>query len=354
MTQSRMSSVITVGIATLLIAGCSDNKSTTGVSLSKEATACYSEYVDLHDDIRKAFDDQAATGTTSKAEFGKKHYEALGGEAGRALPQECADLLKFSMNCYDRYVDTYPDLIEAWQASGQPKSVWGKTHYENHGKLAGRDFPGGGGCSYEYVPPTYPCPGLTNTGFRFTSTGQVMSAIQNLDLKGAYDNRPWDYIDGRKLGHPDYGDVRTWDIRGLTSLAKLIANDTGPVGDGMQCWDTSNITNMDHLFYGSCSSWDLSKWDVSKVTSMKEAFKWSCFNHDISGWDVSRVTSMKRMFMGNNLFDQDISGWNVSRVTDCSEFSYLDPANFPVPGYFEAGESTWSADEKPGGACAGQ
>ena len=154
MTQSRISSVITVGIATLLIAGCSDNKSTTGVSLSKEATACYSEYVDLHGDIRKAFDDQAATGTASKAEFGKKHYEALGGEAGRALPQECADLLKFSMNCYDRYVDTYPDLIEAWQASGQPKSVWGKTHYENHGKLAGRDFPGGGGCSYEYVPPS--------------------------------------------------------------------------------------------------------------------------------------------------------------------------------------------------------
>ena len=157
MTQSKLSTVITFGIATLLIAGCSDNKSTTGVSLSKEATACYSEYVDLHDDIRKAFDDQAATGTASKAEFGKKHYEALGGEAGRALPEECADLLKFSMNCYDRYVDTYPDLIEAWQASGQPKSVWGKTHYENHGKLAGRDFPGGGGCSYEYVPP--PCRG---------------------------------------------------------------------------------------------------------------------------------------------------------------------------------------------------
>jgi len=154
MTQSKLSTVITFGIATLLIAGCSDNKSTTGVSLSKEATACYSEYVDLHDDIRKAFDDQAATGTASKAEFGKKHYEALGGEAGRALPEECADLLKFSMNCYDRYVDTYPDLIQAWQASGQPKSVWGKTHYENHGKLAGRDFPGGGGCSYEYVPST--------------------------------------------------------------------------------------------------------------------------------------------------------------------------------------------------------
>ncbi len=98
------------------------------MSLKQRATACYSEYVDLHGDIKKAYKAQISSGIASQSEYGKAHYEGIGASKGRALPQGCGEHLQVSSTCYESYVDTYPDLIEAWQLSGQPKSLWGKTH----------------------------------------------------------------------------------------------------------------------------------------------------------------------------------------------------------------------------------
>ncbi|MEK9744087.1 MAG: hypothetical protein VW493_09335, partial [Gammaproteobacteria bacterium] len=135
----------------LIIAGCSSGQSTTGSALSKEATACYSEYVDLHGDIKKAYKAQISSGIASQSEYGKAHYEGMGANEGRALPQGCGEHLQVSSTCYEGYVDNHSDLTTAWQASGQDKGNFGKTHYDASGKTEGRALPKG--CGYEYTPP---------------------------------------------------------------------------------------------------------------------------------------------------------------------------------------------------------
>ena len=78
-------------------------------------------------------------------------------------------------------------------------------------------------------------------------------------------------------------------------------------------WDTSNVTNMNMLFFESQFNKDISKWDVSSVTDMGLMFRDSQFNGDISNWDVSNVTNMEQLFSSAK-FTGDISEWNVSSL----------------------------------------
>ena len=74
--------------------------------------------------------------------------------------------------------------------------------------------------------------------------------------------------------------------------------------------DTSLITDMSFLFYGSDFNGDISKWNVSNVKEMFMMFAQSKFNGDISEWDVSNVTTMSYMFSDSE-FNQDISNWKI-------------------------------------------
>ena len=66
--------------------------------------------------------------------------------------------------------------------------------------------------------------------------------------------------------------------------------------------DTSNVTNMNHMFY-NCSgltNLDLSGWNTSNVTNMEGMFA-ACrglISLDLSGWNTSNVINMAYMFNG--------------------------------------------------------
>jgi len=80
-------------------------------------------------------------------------------------------------------------------------------------------------------------------------------------------------------------------------------------------WDTSGVTDMNHLFRGRKGSFnddisDISAWDTSSVKTMEDMFKDSVFNRPIGEWSIEAVTSMKEMFDGASAFDQDL-GWCV-------------------------------------------
>jgi len=57
------------------------------------------------------------------------------------------------------------------------------------------------------------------------------------------------------------------------------------------------------------------------------------FNQAIGDWDTSNVTNMGHMFYKASSFNQNISGWDVSKVGEKSNFSLYSPltlANSPA------------------------
>ena len=83
--------------------------------------------------------------------------------------------------------------------------------------------------------------------------------------------------------------------------------------------DTSNVTNMQGIFYGcsSLTSLDLSNFNTSNVTNMSQVFTYcsSLTSLDLSSFDTSNVTDMSGMFSQcTNLTSIDLSNWDASKV----------------------------------------
>ncbi|UKS54079.1 Myrrcad domain-containing protein [Mycoplasma feriruminatoris] len=88
-------------------------------------------------------------------------------------------------------------------------------------------------------------------------------------------------------------------------------------------WDTSNVTDMNSLFYGrdQFNSPDILEWDTSNVVDMEKMFaNASSFNQDISKWKVPKVKKMKEMFKGASSFTHNLASWEVSENIDNKDF----------------------------------
>lgn len=95
--------------------------------------------------------------------------------------------------------------------------------------------------------------------------------------------------------------------------------------------DTSEITDMESLFYFSNFHGDISNWNTIKVTTMNSIFfNAESFNQDISKWNTQNVLDMAYMFSYANKFNQDISNWNTSNVTNMNSiFDNSKSFDFP-------------------------
>ena len=105
-------------------------------------------------------------------------------------------------------------------------------------------------------------------------------------------------------------------------------------------FNTSNVTNMDSMFWGcgSLTSLDVSSFNTSNVTDMSRVFTFCSFltRLDLSSFNTSNVTNMRAMF-GNcsSLTSLDVSSFNTSNVTamgsmfdNCSSLTSLDLSSF--------------------------
>lgn len=116
------------------------------------------------------------------------------------------------------------------------------------------------------------------------------------------------------------------DASALTSLVGAFKGASALKSVDMTGWDTSAVTSLGDLFY-ECRSLTsiagLSDLDTSNVTSMRATFCncTSLVSIDVSKWDTSKVTNMNHMFAmawNTNVLASvgDLSGWNTSQVQD--------------------------------------
>ena len=139
----------------------------------------------------------------------------------------------------------------------------------------------------------------------------------------------------------DGGVTANVDSRGVFCyIGYSVADGTEVKIEGLKNLDTSNVTNMNYMFYG-CSkltNLDVSKFNTSKVTDMGSIFS-DCrglTSIDVSKFDTSKVTSMRHMFDGcRGLTSLDVRKFNTGNVTDmegmfhgCGGLTSLDVSRF--------------------------
>jgi len=118
----------------------------------------------------------------------------------------------------------------------------------------------------------------------------------------------------------DYGEIECWDTSNVTDMSNLLAAGRGGTLNesfDLSKWDTSKVTDMSGMFDGNSKSnpKGISKWNVGKVTDMSNMFrKASFFNQNLNNWNVRKVQAMTGMFRGASSFNEDISNWEPVQV----------------------------------------
>lgn len=95
---------------------------------------------------------------------------------------------------------------------------------------------------------------------------------------------------------------------------------SGCASPNMAEWDTSEVTDMSHLFEGYTGDIpNISNWNTEKVTNMQAMFKQTEGRiPDLSKWNTKNVTNMKEMFEESFITDFIAPKWDVRKVEDTS------------------------------------
>ncbi|WP_235301393.1 BspA family leucine-rich repeat surface protein [Phocaeicola barnesiae] len=96
-------------------------------------------------------------------------------------------------------------------------------------------------------------------------------------------------------------------------MTELFKDSTRKNFDGLETWDTSNVTTMERMFHrAKYFNHPIGNWDVSSVTNMECIFcGCSNFNQPLDRWDVSNAKDMAYMFCKATSFRQPITAWRL-------------------------------------------
>ncbi|HGF7598990.1 TPA: immunoglobulin-like domain-containing protein [Enterococcus hirae] len=141
------------------------------------------------------------------------------------------------------------------------------------------------------------------------------------------------------------------EIEGLSQLDTSNVTDMSSITSlDVSGFDTSKVTNMQHMFSGmsSVTSLDVSGFDTSNVTDMANMFRGmsSVTSLDVSGFDTSNVTTMENMFYNiSSITSLDLSVFDTSNVTTMQDMFKDTPlAKLTLGDHFKAvGDTKLSA-----------
>jgi len=158
--------------------------------------------------------------------------------------------------------------------------------------------------------------GITGAPWRFCDDGVLIVDEGFLDQSWRWLGTPW---------HNYRMDIYKIEFTGPITAGRYLSNLFSRLSnvatiEGLEYFDTSQVTDMSHMFYNvsSLTTLDVSSWNTSQVIGMRGMF--SSANNlvtlNVSGWDTSQVTDMGWLFARTSVTVLDLSGWNTGQVTD--------------------------------------
>ena len=148
------------------------------------------------------------------------------------------------------------------------------------------------------------------------------------------------------MGHMFYGsgvetlDLSTFDTSNVTAMDWMFASVSKITSLDLSSFNTSNVKNMNNMFAraSKVSKLDISSFDTSNVTNFSAMFYGmsGMTTIDLSNIDTSNATNLSAMFAScANLKSIDLSKFNTSNVTDissmfqyCRELISINLSNF--------------------------
>ena len=107
-----------------------------------------------------------------------------------------------------------------------------------------------------------------------------------------------------------------WDTSNVTDMSHMF--DDATAFNQPLPWNTSKVRNMESMFYNATSFNQPLPWNTSNVWNMESMFRSATkFNQPLP-WNTSKVQDMVHMFEGARAFNQPLQ-WNTSNVTDMRE-----------------------------------
>ena len=116
-------------------------------------------------------------------------------------------------------------------------------------------------------------------------------------------------------------DLSGFNTSNVTNMQYMFSGCESLTSLGLSSFNTSNVTNMSYMFRycSGLTSLDLSGFDTHNVTNMLSMFDGcsALTSLDVSGFNTSNVSNMQHMFSGcKSLTSLDVSGFNTSNVTN--------------------------------------
>ncbi|KNG79685.1 BspA family leucine-rich repeat surface protein [Mycoplasma sp. HU2014] len=133
-------------------------------------------------------------------------------------------------------------------------------------------------------------------------------------LKEAFKDNKHSHIEG----------IQHWNTKNITDMSRTFERARN-FNQDISDWDMSNVTITESMFFEAEKfNKNLNDWNMSKVTDSRYMFGGATdFNGNISNWDMYNVQKVTNMFIRTQNFNQDLSNWILNNVTNKSEYNNL-------------------------------
>ncbi|OQQ82157.1 hypothetical protein B6U60_08795, partial [Ligilactobacillus salivarius] len=140
-------------------------------------------------------------------------------------------------------------------------------------------------------------------------------------------------------------DLTNLDTHNVINMMGLFANEYLTQINGLETWDTSNVTDMSAMFdmvsfyhQSALKQLDLSHFNTQNVTNFRGMFTGLPVTAigNISNWNTSSAQDMSQMFSGTKLTFINLSNW---KINDQTNLKNMFPVNNDVPLVVVANDS---------------